>query len=100
MDTYFSWEFLTTISGCSLAVALITQFIKELPIIKRIPTQVVSWIIALIILIAASYFTDDLTIKNTVLIPFNAIITALSSNGMYSAVKKISNIKEDISNDK
>ena len=90
MNNFFTWETLATFTGCVAGTALITQFVKSLPFLKDIATQWVSYIIAVILLLGATYFTGALTVASGALIPFNAVIVALSANGAYSAIKRAS----------
>lgn len=88
MNEYFSWINLGTFAGCAAATALITQFVKNAAFLKNIATQWVSYIIAVILLLGAAFFTGTLTWASGALIPFNAIVIALSANGAYSAVQR------------
>lgn len=83
MNDFFTWEMLATLAGCSLATGLLTQFLKNS---IKIPTQWLSYIIAVVLLFAATLFTDGLTLSTGGIIPLNAVIVALSSNGAYSAI--------------
>ncbi len=94
MDNFFSWDILATLAGCAAATALITQFVKTLPFLKNVATQWVSYLIAIILLLGATFFTGTLTWASGALIPFNAIIIALSANGAFSAVKRASTTKQ------
>lgn len=89
MNDFFTWSFLASFAGCTTATAIITQFIKNLNPIKKIATQWVSYFISLIILYIATYFTNGLTAQQVAIIPFNAILIALASNGAYSAVNRV-----------
>ncbi|HHV31126.1 hypothetical protein [Caproiciproducens sp. LBM24188] len=91
MNEFFSWSTLATFAGCVAATSLITQFIKGLPPIDKIATQWVSYIIAVILLLGATFFTGNLTWSSGALIPFDAILVALSANGAYSAIKRATN---------
>ncbi|NLJ31121.1 MAG: hypothetical protein GX424_05930 [Clostridiales bacterium] len=93
MDSFFSWEILATLTGCSAATAVVTQFVKNLPFLKNIATQWISYVIAVILLLGATYFTGALTWSSGTLIPFNAIVIALSANGAYSAIVRASKTK-------
>lgn len=70
-------------------VLLITQLTKGFTFVKKIPTQIWSYVIAMVILYPAYFFTGQLTVSNAVLILFNGIIIALASNGGFEAVNKI-----------
>ena len=69
-------------------VLLITQLTKNLTFVKKIPTQIWSYIIALAILYPAYFFTGQLTVSNAVLILFNGMIIALAANGGFEAINK------------
>lgn len=86
MNDFFTWEMLATLAGCSLATGLLTQFLKNS---IKIPTQWLSYIIAVVLLFAATLFTGGLTLSTGGIIPLNAVIVALSSNGAYSAIFRI-----------
>jgi CHASE2 domain-containing sensor protein len=83
MNDFFTWEMLATLAGCSLATGVLTQFLKST---IKIPTQWLSYIIAVTLLFAATLFTGGLTLSTGGIIPLNAVIVALSSNGAYSAI--------------
>lgn len=93
MNDFFAWKTIATFTGCVATTALITQFIKTLPFLKNIATQWVSYVLAVILLLGATYFTGALTWESGALIPLNAVIIALSANGAYSAVKRASATK-------
>ena len=80
----FTWKQLATIAGAAAMTLLIVQLLK-LPIDKvwKIPTRIVVYIIALIIMILAQIFTDGLTVNTALLTVFNAVIVALSAMGAY-----------------
>ena len=80
----FSWEQLATIAGATVATLLIVQLLK-LPLDKvwKIPTRIVAYIIALIVMLAATYFTQGLTWSNAGLAALNAVIVALAAMGSY-----------------
>lgn len=80
----FSWEQLATIAGATLATLLVVQLLK-LPIDKvwKIPTRIVAYVIALVIMILATHFTVGLTWNNTILAAVNAVIVALAAMGAY-----------------
>ena len=80
----FSWEYLATIAGATLATMLIVQMLK-LPLDKvwRIPTRIIAYIIALAIMLLSTHFTIGLTWSNTGLAAVNAVIVALAAMGGY-----------------
>lgn len=84
----FTWDYLATAAGAVAAVTVITQFIKGLPFVKDVPTQAVSYLVSLAVMFLASFFTGILTFEYAALIPINAIVIMLASNGAYDTVAK------------
>ena len=87
----FTWEQLATIAGATLATVLIVQLLK-LPMdhIWKIPTRIVVYVIALIILLLATQFTTGLTLESVLLTAVNAVIVALAAMGAYEiSIKKL-----------
>ena len=83
MDQFFTWQTLATLAGASVAVGLLTQFLKDA---IKIPTQWLSYILAVIVLAAATFFTGGATAAVWAIIPFNAVIVSTSANGAYAAI--------------
>ena len=80
----FTWEYLATIAGATVATLLIVQLMK-LPLdrIWKIPTRAVAYVIALIVMLLATLFTCGLTWSNVPLTALNAVIVALAAMGAY-----------------
>ena len=80
----FTWEQLVTIAGATLATLLVVQLLK-LPIDKvwKIPTRLVTYVIALAVMILGTHFTAGLTWENAILAAVNAVIVALAAMGSY-----------------
>ncbi len=87
--SFFDWTFLGTFAGALAAVALITELIKGLPALKKVPTQFVSWVLAFVILILAQLFTGTLSAQNAVLSVLNGAMVSLAANGGYAALKRV-----------
>lgn len=79
-----TWAQLATIGGAAMATMLIVQLLK-LPIDKvwKIPTRIIVFVIAAIILTLATYFTQGLTWNTAILTLINAVIVALTAMGGY-----------------
>ena len=80
----FSWEQLATIAGAAMATMLIVQLLK-LPIDKvwKIPTRIIVFLIAAVVMLLATYFTKGLTADTALLTILNAVIAALTAMGGY-----------------
>ena len=84
-----TWEQLATIGGAAMATMLIVQLLK-LPLDKvwKIPTRIIVFVIAFIILILATYFTQGLSWSTALLTVINAVIVALTAMGGYELTFK------------
>ena len=80
----FSWEYLGTITGATMGTLLIVQLLK-LPLdrVWKIPTRIVAYVIALILLLLATGFTMGLDWNSGLLTAINAAIVALAAMGTY-----------------
>ncbi len=88
---FFTWAALLTYAGAVLATTLVTQLLKGVGFIDKIPTRLFAYIVALIILIAATYFTGALTVEAAALCLVNAVVVALAASGAFDTIKKIRN---------
>ena len=79
-----TWEQLATIGGAAMATMLIVQLLK-LPLDKvwKIPTRIIVFVIAFVVLILATYFTQGLSWNTALLTVINAVIVALTAMGGY-----------------
>lgn len=93
---FFDWSYLGTFAGALVAVTLLTELTKNLPGIKRIPTQLYSWLLAFAVLILSILFTDALNIQSAALSVLNAAMVSLAANGGYAALKRITESKGDV----
>jgi len=90
MNEFFTWQLLATFSGATLATGIITQFIKEWPVFKNIRTQIISYIIALIIIAGANSALGSLTgAAEWGIVPLNALLVSIASNGGFDVVKNM-----------
>ncbi len=94
MGEFFTWAFLGSFAGAVVGTALLTQFFKS--IFAKLPTQVLSYIIAIVIMALATAATGGFTQSWTVwaMIPFNAVLISLSSNGAYDGIVRAFKGKE------
>ena len=88
MNEFFTWTTLATYAGATLATSLITQLIKGLGFIDKIPTRITSYAIALVVLVAATFFSGGLTLEAGALCVINAVVVSLAANGAYDAVAR------------
>jgi len=91
MEHFFTWATLATFAGAATATAIITQYIKK-PLAK-IPTQLVSYAVALIVLLLATAATGGADWTGWVIVPLNAILVSIAANGGFAAVVRTLNGK-------
>ena len=92
MDSFFDWTMLGTFAGAAAATGIVTQAVKG--IFQKIPTQLVSYVIAVLVLgfaTAASGGSSDWT--GWALVPPNAVVVSLSANGGFEAIKRVQKTK-------
>ena len=86
---FFDWSMLGTFAGVTAAVGVFTQITKNIPGINKLPTQVWSYIIALVTLTLALVFGPGFTAEGFVLAVFNAGAVSLASNGGYEGMQRM-----------
>lgn len=89
MMEFFDWAMLGTFAGATAAVAILTELTKNIPYIKKLPTQIWSYILSLVVMFFAQVFTGGFDVSKIVLVIINAAMVALASNGGYEALKRI-----------
>ena len=85
----FEWNMLGSCAGAAFAVAVLTQITKEIPGIRRIPTQLWSYLLALATLILSQVFGEGVQPSGAVLALFNAALVSLAANGGYAALERL-----------
>lgn len=86
---FFDWSLLGSYAGAALAVAVLTQITKGIPGIVGIPTQLWSYVLALVTLLLALIFGPGFSASGAVLALFNAALVSLAANGGYAAVERV-----------
>lgn len=84
---FFSWGMLATYAGALAATLVITQLIKGIPYVNKLHPRLVSWMVAAILLLAANYFIDSLTLETAGICIINAGVISLAANGGYDLLK-------------
>lgn len=87
MTEFFTWQMLATQAGATIATALLTQALKGA--LHNVPTRLLSYGIALLVLLAANYFLGTLDVSTGFLLVINAVVVSLASNGGYDAFAKL-----------
>lgn len=85
---FFDWTMLGTFAGAVMAVCILTQITKGIKWLEKIPTQIWSYALSLIVLILAQVFGDGISAQSAVLAMFNAAVVSLAANGGYEALNR------------
>ena len=86
MSEFMAWETLLTFAGCVAGTALVTEWLKKL---TKIEPQIISAIVALLILVVGHIATGTFAWADVLLYVVNAIAASLASNGGFDAVKRV-----------
>ena len=80
----YDWASLGTVAGASAATLMIVQMIKApLDRLWKLPTRLVAYGVAFLLLLLAQHFSNGLTAEGVLLAAVNAVIAALSAYGSY-----------------
>ena len=88
MNNFLTWQALTTQAGSLLATMTVTELLKDIGLLRRLPTRLLSFFVSLVLLLLATAFTSGLTVSRALIAPVNAAVTALACNGTYDALVK------------
>ena len=89
MQDFFTWEMVGTFAGATLVCGLVTQAIKEIGLLKRLPTRALSWIIGLLVLTCTQLATGAFTPVNLPLTILNALGISLAANGGFDGITSL-----------
>ena len=89
-NTLYTWESLGTMTGATAATVIIVQYLKG-PLYKlcRVPTRLLTLVIAFVILLGAQAYGTGLTWQAVPLVMINAFLVALAAMGGYDATISI-----------
>lgn len=89
MNDFVTWGTLGTYAGCAMMTTLVTQFLKQFGFMQKVNSQIISYFVAVLILLGSLCFSHSGEIVNpeTVILCFvNAVAIALGANGIYDGV--------------
>ena len=88
-EHFFTWGDLVTYGGAVMAVLIITEFTKDLPGIRKIPTRIWAYLVALVLLVPAAVFTaDTIRAEDILLCLVNAVLVAMAAVGSFHSVQE------------
>lgn len=95
-NTFFTWEMLGTLAGASAAAGIVTAFLDTfLNRNGKIPTQVIAYGAAFVILLLSLVFTGTLSFNTGTLCVFNALVVSSATSGTISMAKRLIIGKEE-----
>lgn len=86
IDNFFTWEVLATFAGCVTATIIVTELLKKF--IKKLDPQIISFVIALLILVIGQLVSNTFTWKGIALDAINAVVVSFAANGGFDAAKR------------
>lgn len=86
MNEFLTWDVLLTYGGCVAGTVLVTEWLKK--IFSKVPTQIVSFVISVLILVVGHIATATFELGQIPLYLVNSIVVSLASNGGFDALKR------------
>lgn len=87
IDAFMSIENLMGFSGASTATSIVVTMLENL-FGKYIPSQLLSLIVALVIMLCVCFFTGNAGGEEYFVAVINAFLVAAASNGIYDATSR------------
>ena len=82
METFITWDILSTYTTFVSIVYMVVEFTKELKIIKKIPTKYFSFIVSFLLLISTNIVNNSFYLIDIVLYILTSISISLGANGL------------------
>lgn len=88
-NSFLNWDILATFAGAAACTGLLTQMLKG--VTAKLPTQWLSYLIAAVLLVITTAATGGWMQPWTVwaLVPLNAALVSLASNGAFEAIVRV-----------
>lgn len=83
MNEFITWEMLGDFVKLTGIVLATTQFVKNLPLIKKVPTQYLSWLVSFILITLTNIHTSSFAPMDIVLYALSAMFIGTSASGIY-----------------
>ena len=85
MEHFLTWDILLTYAGCVAGTVILTEFVKKL--FPQVIAQLISFVIAIAILIFGHLAMKDFTYGEIPLYLINAVAVSLAANGGFDILK-------------
>lgn len=81
MDSFLTWEYVSTFMGTVFCVTMVTEYVKELAVIKDMQTKYVTSLVAFLLILFSSIFLGNFAFKDIPLILLNSILVTFTATG-------------------
>lgn len=95
MNDFVSWNLVGSYAGLIMVSGVLTQLLKYFPIIEKIPTQLLTYILSFALLTASQLALNTFAAATVGLNLINAAIVSLAANGAYTAMTKVIAVQEE-----
>lgn len=89
MDSFLTWDALTSYSTFVAIVFMVVEFTKGMPLIKEMPTKYLSFIISFILLGVTNVVIGSFEEADVVLYMLSSISISLGANGLSNFNKTV-----------
>ena len=86
MNEFINWGTLGTYGGALAMVMLMTQFTKSIPGIQKIPTQLWSYGLSVVVLLCAAIIGGSPSVESIISCFFNGMVVSIAANGGYNTI--------------
>lgn len=83
MQEFITWEMLGDFVKLTGIVLATTQFVKNLPLLKKIPTQYMSWLVSFLLITLTNIHTSSFAPMDIILYALSAMFIGTSASGIY-----------------
>ena len=88
LDSFITWDFLGQYMGVVIVTMILVQFVKELPLIKIMPTKYLTAIIAFTTLLSAQLGAHKFSWGELYLVFLNSILVTMTATGGWDFANK------------
>ncbi|MDD4279438.1 MAG: hypothetical protein PHX74_06850 [Candidatus Sumerlaeales bacterium] len=89
MNEFVSWGLIGTFAGLVAVTGILTEFAKNVAVINKIPTQIVSFVVSLVLVLLYKVSNGTFVLLDLALDIVNAIIASFAANGGYDLIARI-----------
>lgn len=85
---FFDYDYISTLAGCTIATMLVTQYIKDLPFLRKVHTKLIALLIATIIVMMPDIAVNHFSLYKIPLYMLNSVLAASSAIGGWDTITK------------